>query len=300
MSEVNIQKIKKQWSSELQERVNNLKAKGVNPKLVVINDGDMSNGKEIYMKNKQKRCESLGIEFEKITLDVRDKTKSLQQMAIYNTIATMSLYNELETMPCIIVQLPFGDLKESDIKDLINPVLDVDGFSDKQRLKLLNGDKDALIPATALGVARIIEDKYGKDLSGKNVCIVSRSSLIGKPLYQLLLQRNATVTTAHSRTEGVYRHFLISDIIVTGCGQRKIFNSDDLFDWEVCDIKTELIIDCSMYREQGIEGVGDFDKEEVIENCPQVDIASGYGNTGTLTCIALCENVIKSYENRLK
>ena len=286
MAEVDIKRIADNWRAELLERINSLKIKGIIPQVTIISDTDMSNGKDKYVNNKKKRCLDLGIEFNHIKLDLQNLNKQEQ-------LELLAFHLKDIDMGGVMVQLPFGDLKEGDISHLIPSVLDVDGFTKEQKIKLIEGEDDALIPATALGVLKIIEDKYGKDLTGKQVCIVNRSNLIGKPLFHLLLQRNATITMCHSKTNRIdlTYAFLESDIIVTGCGKRNIFNSYDL------GYKNELIIDCSMTKVEGISNVGDWNKESVLESNRDVDIASGYGATGVLTVLGLCENIIKSYEN---
>ena len=170
---------------------------------------------------------------------------------------------------------------------------DVDGFTMEQKYLLDINDPKALVPCTAKGVMKLLEELYEEELGGLMICIVNRSDLIGKPLFKLALQRDMTPIMCHSKTNDfdLNRLMVTSEIVVTGCGKRAIFNSDNVSSY------WGTIIDCSMYR--GEDGkVGDFDKEDILKHS-YVNIASGYNHIGTTTVVALMENVVKVYKNML-
>lgn len=273
--EINTKAILEEWKSEIMTRS---KALPVQPKLniVVIGNRDES---RLYVNNKIKKAEELGVEVNKFELE-----DNVTQVELNLLMSRM--------MNPTILQLPIPKhLDHTEALKRLDPALDVDGLTIYQKGLLADGCKDALVPATALGVLRIIESLC--NLRGKKVVIVSRSELIGKPLANLILERDGYPVITHSKVYEVdlHREMITADVIVTGCGRRYLFNSSDFRN------SGQIIIDCSMAKEEGIPGVGDVDKDDILRNTSNM-IASGYGHTGPATVLALINNVIKHYELR--
>ena len=271
MIEINTKKIVEKWQEEIKERINKLNFK---PALNIIQIGDKEES-NIYVRNKMKTGEKLGIEVNIIKHD-----KASQKV----------IECDLEMAYCpTILQLPVEGINVNKAMRYLSGLYDVDGFTIFQKGLLADGDHRALIPATALGVLRILKETAGS-LSGKKVVIVNRSHLIGKPLMQLMLNENAYVTVCHSKTpaDELKREMKEADIVITGCGLRKVFDSSYFKDGQI-------LIDCSMAKVEGIKGVGDMDKEDILKKL-NVKIASGFGHTGIATVTALFDNVIKFYE----
>ena len=286
MGEINTKQIVKTWKEELKLEVETLKAKGVYPKLTIVQDSQTKEECARYKKGKYSNAKELGIECEDIIIETegKDKTSILRDL--------MDAIEDINNP--VIVQMPFTGISISDLSTIIPYEYDVDGFTMEQRHLLDINDPKALVPCTAKGVMKLLEEVH-EDLCGLVICIVNRSDLIGKPLFKLALQRNMTPIMCHSKTSpyDLKRLMVTSDIVVTGCGKRAIFNSSDV---SCC---AGAIIDCSMHR--GEDGkVGDFDKEDVLNNCPYINIASGYGHSGVTTVVALMDNIIKVYKNILE
>lgn len=287
--EINTKQFVEEWKSKLKEEVKTFKDK---PKLTILIAKDYSAPSKIYVKNKLKVADEIGIETNLVEIDWECKSKDdLKAIILEHCMRCIILKNS------IIVQVPFPQLSESEIGELLNPyyMIDVDGFSPVQKGYLTDNNNLALPPCTAKGVIELLKHVHN-DLTGKCISIFSRSKLIGLPLIQLALQEDMSLKVVHSKSNPSDNDKAMwnTDIVVTGCGRRKIFDSLDL----ACRVQT--VIDCSMNKVAGINGVGDFNKENVLEERPSVDIASGFGHTGLCTVVALMENVIKSHKMQNK
>lgn len=277
-TEIKTKEIIDTWINELKERSRNLYT---TPNLTIVQIGD-NEASNKYIKNKLLLADKLGIYARHLKFP-----ESITQTEL-NMV--MKHYGEFP----IILQLPVPEhIDVEKAMSNVDPNSDVDGFTKYQKALLLDGNTDALVPATALGIHRILKSTVG-DLTGRKVAIVNRSHLIGKPLMQLLLSENAAPIMLHSKIplHTLKKEIFSSDIVVTGCGKRKIFNSEYFSPGQV-------IIDCSMTRAEGTPGVGDIDKEEVLKNI-FVEVASGYGHTGIATTVGLMNNVIKTYELQMR
>ena len=193
--------------------VNDLKSKGITPCLATILVGD-NQASSTYVKNKHNACEEVGILTKDHTPSADITQEELNQL--------IERLNEDETVHGILVQLPLpSHLSEFNTTIQILPEKDVDGLT-PPNVGLLAIGKAMLVACTPSGIIEMC--KYYKiDLEGKNVVVINRSNLVGKPLYHLLLQNNATVTTCHSKTKDLKKICLDSDIIITGVGNREIF-----------------------------------------------------------------------------
>lgn len=249
-------------------------------KLTVIQvEGDSAS--DVYIKNKQKAAESCNVEFEHIKLpsDVtEDKLRKVIQAA-----------NEDVNVTALMLQLPLPDhlkAKQQEFIDLIDWKKDVDGLTSTSVGKLWT-NQSGIHPATAEGIMSILDD----DLSGKNVLVINRSDLIGKPLVKLLEQRNATVTLAHSKTdkEELMLAMRRANIIITATGQPKWIAKHIFVNKHI-----STIIDCGMCRDENGKLCGDVDTDS-LESL-NVNVTVTPGGTGKLTVGQLMLNIIKAYE----
>lgn len=244
-------------------------------RLVIIQVGDdfASNS---YINNKLKACERCRIESELIKLD--EKVSQDELLKIIHRL------NESDNVTGIIVQFPLpAHIDSQVINDSIVYTKDVDGFSIINKGKLYS-NKDCLIPCTAQGIIEIL--KYNNlEIDGKNVTIINRSDLVGKPLMHLFLQNNATVTICHSHTNNLKEICLKSDIIVIGIGNPNFLKSDF--------IKEDAVI-----LDVGINFLdnklcGDVDFFDCIEKCSKITTVPG--GVGLLTVTNLLSNVVKAH-----
>lgn len=276
--EINTREILNVWEEELVNRVIKIEKRlGLYPKLLILRVGDRHDT-NLYVRNKVKKAEELGID---VTVLQFPENISQNELNCYMYAADVPT----------ILQLPLPD--HLDAKKAINcldPIYDVDGLTIKQKGLLVSHNPSAMVPATAKGIIRILENLTC--LKGKRVSILSRSELIGKPLAQLILHRDGIPTILHSQVpEYISKEYMLnSDIVITACGKRAIFNETYF------NIRDQIIIDCSMAKDENIPGVGDLDKDRVMSYTSN-KIASGYGHTGPATVLGLIENVVIFYEN---
>ncbi|QLH09168.1 bifunctional 5,10-methylenetetrahydrofolate dehydrogenase/5,10-methenyltetrahydrofolate cyclohydrolase [Candidatus Nitrosotenuis sp. DW1] len=265
-------------ASSVKERVRNavseLKSRGVEPCLATILVGD-NQASATYVKNKHKACADVGI----LTKDHKlPATTSQEEM---NEL--LSTLNSDESIHGILVQLPLPkQLGEFETTSRISPIKDVDGLT-PYNVGLLSLGKAILKACTPSGIIELF-DYYKIDLEGKNVAVINRSNLLGKPLYHLLLQRNATVTTCHSKTKNLQKICHDSDIIITGVGDRTRFT---LTPEMIHD--GAIVIDVATTRHDE-KLVGDCDFDKIIQ---KASFASPVpGGVGPMTIAMLLKNTV--------
>ena len=275
MAVIDCHEIRGQILTEAKKQIEALPTK---PKLTIITIGH-DDASEVYVRNKIKTAESLGIEVSHAKLE-EDITQERAEKRIKL---------EMEYTDAIMLQLPIP--KHLDEKILINLIpqeKDVDGLTDLNMGMLVNNHPYAIVPATAMGIYQIISHVLETgDLTGVDVTVVNRSQLIGKPLQALLTNHNATVTLCHSRTDNLQNHTSRSHIVVTGIGQPKYFDSYYFSDYQ-------MIIDCGMNRDEESKLCGDVDINEVQEEL-KVHVTPTPGGTGILTTACLMLSVIQCY-----
>ena len=275
MAVIDCHEIRGQILTEAKKQIEELPTK---PKLTIITIGH-DDASEVYVRNKIKTAQSLGIEVSHAKLE-EDITQERAEKRIKL---------EMEYTDAIMLQLPIP--KHLDEKALINLIpqeKDVDGLTDLNMGMLVNNHPYAIVPATAMGVYQIISHVLETgDLTGVDVTVVNRSQLIGKPLQALLTNHNATVTLCHSRTDNLQNHTSRSHIVVTGIGQPKYFDSYYFSDYQ-------MIIDCGMNRDEENKLCGDVDIEQVQEEL-KVHVTPTPGGTGILTTACLMLSVIQCY-----
>lgn len=265
----------KKIRSELKEEVEELKKQGVHPKLAVIMVGD-DKASAVYVRNKSKACNEIGIEYEEFLRD-----SSITQERLINLIKGL---NEREDIHGILLQSPIPD--GLDIREAFNTIdyrKDVDGFNPINVGKLSIGE-DCFVSCTPYGVVKMLEE-YNIPTEGKRAVIVGRSNIVGKPLIQCLLNKNATVTVCHSRTKNIEEITREADILVAALGKPKFITADMVKDGAV-------VIDVGINRNEEGKLVGDVDFENVSKKASYITPVPG--GVGPMTIAMLMYNVVKA------
>lgn len=257
---------------ELTVKVNNLDTA---PNLVVIQVGD-DPASSVYVRNKERTAERVGINSETVKL-----SKHITQDELLEII---DKYNHFTSVNGILVQLPLPKhIDEQVILEAISPMKDVDGFHPLNVGKLNIGQKQ-MIPSTPAGIMELLKANH-IELEGKHVVIVGRSNIVGKPLAHLLLEANATVTIAHSRTKNLKQLTKMADILVVAVGQPELITEDYVKDGAV-------VIDVGINRtESGLKGDVDFNsvKSKVAAITPVP------GGVGPMTIAMLMNQTYQAY-----
>ena len=241
--------VAKSVKERVKKAVEELKRQDVEPCLATILVGD-DPASATYVRNKHKACEEVGI----LTKD-HNLSKSISQNEIIELIDSL---NKDSKVHGILVQLPLpNQLDEFATTSRISPIKDVDGLT-PHNMGLLSMNKAILKACTPSGIMEMF-DYYGIDLEGKNVVIINRSNLIGKPLYHMLLEKNATVITCHSKTKNLEEISRKADIIISGVGDRsKFVLTPDMIK------EGAVVIDVAISRIDG-KLAGDADYDKIIE-----------------------------------
>jgi len=257
----------------VREAVSELKKESIEPCLATILVGD-DPASAIYVKNKQKACTEVGITTKDHKLPSSFSQKEMNVL--------IDLLNRDNSVHGILVQIPLGQLNEFAITSRISPVKDVDCLT-PFNIGLLVSNRAILKPCTPSGIIELF-DYYKIDLAGKNAVIVNRSNLVGKPLYNLMLERDATVTTCHSKTRNLKEHCQRADIVITAIGDRSKFvlTADMIKDGAI-------VIDVGTTRLDG-RLVGDVDYENVIKKASYVTPVPG--GVGPMTIAMLLKNTV--------
>ena len=263
--------IKEEMEKELKYKIDNIDTK---LKLVIFSVGN-DPASNVYINNKEKLCNRLGIDFE---LKKYDKTTTS------DLVKEIEICNDDKSVTGILVQLPLpSNIDENIVINSINPNKDVDGLTSVNMGKLMNKEK-SLVPCTALGIIKMLEYK-SINLEGLNVVIIGRSKLVGLPLIPLFLQKNATVTSCNSRTKNLKEITKKADILVVAIGKKCFINEDYIN-------SNQIIIDVGINRENG-KLYGDVNFDEVKDKVKYITPVPG--GVGKLTLISLINNIIKSY-----
>lgn len=256
----------------LKKKVNELKRNDIVPKLAVILANDLDASK-IYVRKKREMCSELGVEEIEYMLDKDTTTEKV--LEIINRL------NEDNSVHGILVQLPvFKHLDERKILESISPKKDIDGFHPLNIGKLLMG-KPEIVACTPRGIMSIIEST-GVDLTSKTAVVVGRSIIVGKPVSALLLNKNATVITCHSKTKNLKKYTKMADVLVVAAGVPHLITSDMVK-------KNAIVIDVGINRIDG-KIIGDVDTENVLNVAKYLTPVPG--GVGITTVISLLENLI--------
>ena len=268
-------KLSKEIREKLKLKSKELKEKGIKPKLAVIMVGE-DKASQVYVKSKSKACNEIGIKFEEFILD-----KNIRQDELINLIEKL---NNDDNIHGILLQSPIpAHLDINEAFKTINPEKDVDGFNPVNIGKLcLN--QDTFVSCTPYGIMKMFE-AYNIDLTGKNVTILGRSNIVGKPLIQCCLNKNATVTVCHSKTTNLKEHTKNADVVISAIGKSK-FVTEDM-------IKTgAVIIDVGTNSGENGKLTGDVDFDNVSKKASYITPVPG--GVGPMTIAMLMNNVIKA------
>jgi len=266
--------VSKAVKERVKKAVEELKKQGIEPCLATILVGD-NPASAIYVRNKHKACEQVGI----LTKDLKPSA-TISQSEINETIDSL---NKDDSVHGILVQLPLPQqLDKFETTSRISPIKDVDGLT-PHNMGLLTMGKAILKTCTPSGIMEMF-DYYNIDLSGKNVVLINRSNLIGKPLYHLLLEKNATVITCHSKTKNLKEISKSADIVITAVGDRaKFVLTADMIK------EGAVVIDVAISKNEG-KLVGDTDFEEIIKKASYASPVPG--GVGPMTVAMLLKNTV--------
>lgn len=245
--------------------------------LAVIWVGD-DPASQVYVRNKIKACDEVGI---------KSFLCKLPAESTFDEVAgTIRYLNENPDVSGMILQLPLPKhLDENSLLDLIDPEKDVDGCHYVQKGRLWTG-RDSLVACTPYGVMKLLE-YYDISLQGKNAVVIGRSNLVGKPLAQLLLDANCTVTICHSKTQNLAEITSRADIVCVAIGKAKFLTSDMVKNGAV-------VIDVGMDRDENGKLCGDVDFDSVAPKCSFITPVPG--GVGPMTVTMLLANTVKAYK----
>lgn len=276
------QKVSAELFSRLQPRVDALKAKGVDPKLVFFLVGE-NPASVSYVTMKSKACEKIGISSEIL----RYPEDTAQEVILEK----MEDLNRDEGVHGMMIQIPLPKhMSVPLVTRAIDPKKDADGFHAYNFGKMaLSTEFEHLPPATALGIIRLLE-AYGIDVDGMNVTVLGRSNLVGKPVAIMLMNRGATVTVCHSKTKDPAALCRNADMIVAATGVPKLVKAD----WVKQDA---IVIDAGFAKVDG-KVTGDVDFAEVAPKCSWITPVPG--GVGPMTIYAIVENTVRAAERQLE
>lgn len=266
-------KISLRIKEKLKEKIKN---KNITPCLTVIQIGD-NPASEVYIRNKRLACESVGIKFDLVKFN-----DTISEELVINEIKRLN--NDI-SVNGIIVQLPLpNDFNEGKIINEILPIKDVDGLTYENVGNLVLEQK-CLISCTPMAVMTLLKE-YDVNLKSKNVCIVGRSNLVGKPLIQLLLQKDATVSICHSKSLDIKTYTKLADVLIVAVGHPNLITKDMVKEGAV-------IIDVGINKEQNLL-CGDVDFKEVSKKASLITPVPG--GVGPVTVACLLKNVVNAYK----
>lgn len=271
---MNGQELAKDIRQALKTKLETLK---IAPKLAIVLVGNDASS-EIYVRNKQKFAQEVGIEAQLYAFENNVKQETLENL--------VTKLNNDRTVNGILFQLPLPKhLNEKALLNKINPKKDVDGFHPLNMGLLQNGDADGCIAATPKGVLRLIKH-YDITLEGKNALVIGRSKIVGKPMAMLLLNEDCTVTVAHSKTQNLKSLCAYADIVVAATGCTKMIKKD----WVK---KDAVVIDVGICHDNQGKLCGDVDFESVREVASYITPVPG--GVGPMTIAMLLENTVDAY-----
>ena len=262
-----------QVKEEIRQEVEALKAKGVEIGLAVVIVGD-DPASQVYVKNKEKACETVGFNSYKYALPAETTEEEL--------LALVDKLNKDDKVDGILVQLPLP--KHLDDKIIINnirPDKDVDAFHPVNVGKIMIGHY-SFLPCTPAGVMELIKST-GTDVAGKECVVIGRSNIVGKPQAMLLLHQNGTVTITHSKTKNLKEVCARADILVAAVGRAKMVTADYIKEGAV-------VIDVGMNRDENGKLCGDVDFEDCKEKAGYITPVPG--GVGPMTIAMLMKNTL--------
>ena len=265
----------KKIRANLKIECDELKKKNIKSKLAVIMVGEDPASK-VYVRNKSRACEDVGIKYEEYLLDLNTTQKELVEL--------IEKLNNDKTINGILLQSPIpSNLDINEAFRTISPEKDVDGFNPVNVGKLVL-NQDTFVSCTPYGIMKMFEE-YDIDLTGKNVVILGRSNIVGKPLIHCCLNKNATVTSCHSKTQNLAQKAKEADVLISAIGKANFVTADMVKDGAV-------VIDVGINRLDNGKITGDVDFESVKEKASYITPVPG--GVGPMTIAMLMNNVIKA------
>ncbi len=272
---LNGKEVAKKIKEDLKLEVDQIKEKGIIPKLAVVMVGN-NEASKVYVKNKSKACDTIGVEFEEFLLAENTTEEELFEL--------IDRLNEDKNINGILVQAPIPKhLDQNKAFRRIKPEKDVDGFNPINVGDLSIGN-DCFISCTPYGVMKILE-YYNIELEGKNAVVLGRSNIVGKPMVQCLLSRNATVTVCHSRTQNIKEITKNADILIAAIGKAKFVTEDMVKEGAI-------VIDVGINRLDNGKICGDVDFEAVESKVKAITPVPG--GVGPMTIAMLMNNLVKA------
>ncbi|WP_041168346.1 bifunctional methylenetetrahydrofolate dehydrogenase/methenyltetrahydrofolate cyclohydrolase [Lactococcus cremoris] len=266
--------------AELKVKVDKLKEAGSVPGLAVILVGE-DPASQIYVRNKARQATAIGLNSSVVRLPETVSEKELLEL--------IEQYNQSEQWHGILVQLPLPKhISEEKVLLAIDPEKDVDGFHPMNMGRLWAGNP-LMIPSTPAGIMEMFRE-YNVELSGKRAVVIGRSNIVGKPMAQLLLMADATVTIAHSRTKNLRELTKEADILVVAIGRDRMIKADDVKDGAV-------VIDVGMNRDEDGKLHGDVDFDEVKEVASLITPVPG--GVGPMTITMLMEQTVRAATRKM-
>lgn len=276
-----VEKIKK----DLTEKCSDLKKKGVTPSMCVVLVGN-NPASLSYIRNKKRMCEEVGANFRLEHMPEDIPSEEFQ--------GRIQALNKDPSVNGIIIQLPVSEhLKDLNLPNMVNPEKDIDGFHGLNTQKLYSGTRDLslLLPCTPKGIISLL-NFYGIELKGKNVVVVGRSLIVGKPMSMLLSNFDATVVLAHSHSKDLKEFTTKADIVISAIGKAHFFDRS-YFDPK----KQTVVVDVGMNTLNG-KLTGDVNQEDVKDVVYAMTPVPG--GVGPMTVVTLIQNLISATENQLK
>lgn len=272
---INGKELAKKIRASLKIECEELKQKNIKSKLAVIMVGEDPASK-VYVRNKSRACEDVGIEYEEYLLDSKITQKEL--------IELIEKLNNDKTVNGILLQSPIpSNLDINEAFRTISSEKDVDGFNPVNVGKLVL-NQDTFVSCTPYGIMKMFEE-YNIDLTGKNVVILGRSNIVGKPLIHCCLNKNATVTSCHSKTQNLAQKAKEADILISAIGKANFVTADMVKE-------NAVVIDVGINRLDNGKITGDVDFENVKEKASYITPVPG--GVGPMTIAMLMNNVIKA------
>ncbi len=263
---------------ELKERVAELKKRGRSGSLAVIQVGN-DPASSIYVKNKKKACEYIGIG--SVSYELSENTSETE---------LLNIIDELNNKPDVIgilVQLPVPKhINEDKIIRAISPAKDVDGFHVENVGALCVGER-GFVSCTPAGVIQLLK-RSNVEIAGKHCVVIGRSNIVGKPMALLMLRENATVTICHSKTQNLKEICKSADILIAAVGKPRMINSDYVKEGAV-------VIDVGIHRDENNKMCGDVDFDDVKDHVSKITPVPG--GVGPMTIAMLMNNCVEAIEN---
>lgn len=269
-----------QIKEELKEQVQQFAKDNISVTLAVIQVGQ-DPASCVYVRNKQRTCEELGIR--SLSYELEETTPE------ENLLSLIQELNAREDVDGILVQLPLpGHINEKDVLNAIDPAKDVDGFH-PYNVGALSCGEEGFVPGTPAGIIELLK-RSDIQIDGKECVVIGRSNIVGKPIAQLLLAENGTVTIAHSHTANLKEVTKRADILVVAVGKRQMIDAEYVK-------PGAAVIDVGIHRDEANHLCGDVDYESVFPVASAITPVPG--GVGPMTIAMLMKNCIESRRRRL-